>query len=230
LKKLFIGGCSYSHWSDGKCFEQSYPALIAKNYPDWHVYDASYGGSANDGIFWRFQHLEEKFGPPDKVIVQWTTNGRHQWIESDSNITFKNSKNISNYTFTPEFDSDKFITISASVLKNLPNSLKKFYVPYLESHHHNTYIIQKEIALVNALYGKENVLMFDWHKHWSPGSNSKMPDNWIGSVANAFKRKKKFEKLGIDNAPHYDAVGHLEVYKWLRPHLANLLHPNPHIE
>ena len=223
MKKLFIAGCSYSHWYDGKCFEQTYPALIAKEYPDWHVYDASYGGSAIDGVWWRFQHLEEIYGAPDKIIVQWTNLGRHQVIHSDSNILFKNSKNISNYTFTPEPETDKFKTIRQANIRHYPNVIKKFYVPYFESYHHRVYLTQKEISLINALYGKDNVLMFDWHKYYSAAMFCQMPDNWIGSVANAFKHKKKFEKLGVDTSPHYGAEGHLEVYKWLKPYLSTLL-------
>ena len=72
MKRLFVIGCSYTSWREGKCYGSSYPALIAQQYPDWQVYDASEPGSSNDSAFFRLQHLERTYGKPDKIIIQWT--------------------------------------------------------------------------------------------------------------------------------------------------------------
>jgi len=104
--------------------------------------------------------------------------------------------------------------------------LTAFYSWYLDSHQHR-WNTQKEIDLVNAVYGKDNVLMFDWYnRHHHPGSNDEtsitVPSNWIGSVATAFG-DKKFMQLGVDDSPHYGAEGQLEVYKWLELYVNKLL-------
>ena len=245
MKKLFIVGCSYTHWSDGDCFGESYPALIAKEYPNWHVYDAGEPGGANDSVYLRLQYLTEQYGTPDKVIVQWTHLGRTNVFLQELTHMPRVTEYITegNYTFHTEQEhpSSSFAITPSTVdpvnrsgfhklqLKKLSRSsklrmqtLEQFYAWFLDSQtlYWNT---QKEIDLVNAVYGKDNVLMYDWQYRHSPGTHLTMPDNWIGSLAYAFRKKNKFMSLGIDDAPHYAAEGHLEVYKWLEPHLNKLL-------
>jgi hypothetical protein len=244
MKKIFIVGCSYTNWNDGDCFGESYPALIAKEYPNWHVYDASEPGGSNDSVYLRLRYLEKLYGAPDKIIVQWTHLPRttvvtDEFIPRDfkhntvENYTYceqsVNYKNFPSVTITRQMLFKKTIKRRRRQQQILINdtglSLKHlsiFYAWFLNSQtlFWNT---QKEIDLVNAVYGKDNVLMYDWHNQYSPGSMLTISDNWIGSLAYAFRKKNKFMSLGIDDAPHYAAEGHLEVYKWLMPHLNKLL-------
>ena len=75
--KIFAVGCSFSSFHSGKCgLGNSWIHQIAKNYPDAEVYDASLGGAGNDSIQLRFRFLEQKYGKPDKVIVQLTNPAR----------------------------------------------------------------------------------------------------------------------------------------------------------
>ena len=245
MKKIFIVGCSYTNWNDGDCLGESYPALIAKEYPNWHVYDASEPGGSNDSVYLRLRYLEKLYGAPDKVIVQWTHLGRTNINIFDQPTPREHTAStLNNYTYFAEngddVDKDGSIVVNPSLLslstkwnKKQSNRLRKitglgsevttlFYSWFLNSQtlYWNT---QKEIDLVNAVYGKDNVLMYDWQYRHSPGTHLTMPDNWIGSLAYAFRKKNKFMSLGIDDAPHYAAEGHLEVYKWLEPHLNKLL-------
>lgn len=245
MKKIFIVGCSYTNWNDGDCFGESYPALIAKEYPNWHVYDKSEPGGSNDSVYLRLRYLEKLYGAPDKVIVQWTHLGRTNINIFDQPTPREHTAStLNNYTYFAEngddVDKDGSIVVNPSLLslstkwnKKQSNRLRKitglgsevttlFYSWFLNSQtlYWNT---QKEIDLVNAVYGKDNVLMYDWQYRHSPGTHLTMPDNWIGSLAYAFRKKNKFMSLGIDDAPHYAAEGHLEVYKWLEPHLNKLL-------
>jgi hypothetical protein len=243
MKKLFIVGCSYTNWNDGDCFGKSYPALIAKEYPDWHIYDASECGGTNDSAYLRLRHFEKLYGAPNKVIIQWTHLGRTNIVTTNEFVPrdFKHST-IENYTYCLQsnivFPS---VTITASTFfKKTPRRMQRqqqllindaglslkqlsnFYSWFLNSQPllWNT---QKEIDLVNAVYGTDNVLMYDWQNRNSPSACLSMPGNWIGSVADAFAKDNKFMKLGIDDSPHYGSEGQLEVFKWLMPHLNKLL-------
>ena len=69
---LAIIGCSYSNYYDGDCFGNTYPKLIADNYSNINVYDASLGGASNDSCYLRLQNIEKNFGSIDKIIVQLT--------------------------------------------------------------------------------------------------------------------------------------------------------------
>tara|TARA_R110000796_G_scaffold48135_4_gene115606 strand:- start:510 stop:1256 length:747 start_codon:yes stop_codon:yes gene_type:complete len=247
MKKLFIAGCSYSHWSDGYCFNESYPALIAKHFPEWHVYDLSEPGGANDSVYLRLRQCEDNVGTPDKVIVQWTHLGRANIVLTDSHtprFIYSDFKTIDNYTyFDDHFETNESICVKASLLTTdhdkhrrlemfaqssaLPvEYLTAFYSWYLDSHQQR-WNTQKEIDLVNAVYGQDNVLMFDWYnRHHHPGSNDEtsitVPSNWVGSVATEFG-DTKFMQLGVDDAPHYGHEGQLEVYKWLEQYFNKLL-------
>jgi hypothetical protein len=242
MKKLFIVGCSYTNFRDGECFGKSYPALIAKDYPHWHIYDASEPGGSNDSVYLRLRYLEKLYGAPDKVIVQWTHLTRTTVVTDEFIPRDFKHNTVENYTYCEQSDI-KFpsvsITRSTFFLKTtnqirrqqqilindtglLLKHLSIFYAWFLNSQtlFWNT---QKEIDLVNAVYGKDNVLMYDWHNRYHPGTHLTMPDNWIGSVADAFAKDNKFMRLGVDDSPHYAAEGQLEVYKWLMPHLNKLL-------
>ena len=56
---LAIIGCSYSNYYDGDCFGNTYPKLIADNYSNINVYDASLGGASNDSCYLRLQNIEK---------------------------------------------------------------------------------------------------------------------------------------------------------------------------
>ncbi len=70
---LGVVGCSYSHWSFDNCLGESYPGLIAKNYPDYNVVDLSIISAGNDSAFFRLHTFEKqnniKF---TKIIFQLT--------------------------------------------------------------------------------------------------------------------------------------------------------------
>lgn len=242
MKKLFIVGCSYTNFRDGECFGKSYPALIAKDYPHWHIYDASEPGGSNDSVYLRLRYLEKLYGAPDKVIVQWTHLTRTTVVTDEFIPRDFKHNTVENYTYCKKSDI-KFPSVSitrstfflkttnqirrqqqilTTTTKLTLGMLSNFYSWFLNSQSlfWNT---QKEIDLVNAVYGKDNVLMYDWQNRNSPGTYLSMSSNWIGSVADAFAKDNKFMRLGVDDAPHYAAEGQLEVYKWLMPHLNKLL-------
>ena len=107
MKKLFIVGCSYTHWSDGDCFGESYPALIAKEYPNWHVYDASEPGGSNDSVYLRLRYLEKLYGAPDKIIVQWTHLPRTTVVTDEFIPRDFKHNTVENYTYCEQSVNDK---------------------------------------------------------------------------------------------------------------------------
>jgi len=283
MKNLVILGCSYTHWWDGKCFNKSYPALIARDYPEYHVWDMSEPGGSNDTIYLRLRFLERHYNVvPDKIIIQWTTlsrtninlnwkngfnpkikdyrtskdwkAGTGQVIEREDldiepwNITQITEELLDqsppNYSWHPEtewpIDS---ITVNPGLIRLDTNKyhkklikklyqhskvglhqLRNFYSWYLGSTT-NLWAVQKEIDLVTAKYGVDNIMSFDWRNHWSPSFHPsiEMASHNVGCVAHAFRKKNKFMELGVDDAPHYGEEGHAEVYKWLTPHIRKLL-------
>ncbi len=246
MKNLLILGCSYSHWWDGKCFGKSYPALIAQNYPNYHVYDMSEPGGSNDTLYLRLKFLKEEFGViPDKILIQFThlsrTNLNLRYPVKPARVSYET---LNNYTYHLENDwPDHSLTITPSLIRPDTNSyhmkllrrlnkitlvninlLRMFYTWYVYSET-NFWNIQKEIDLVNYAYGTQNILSFDWVGHYSPGVHShiSIPNKHLGSISYAFRKKDKFMSLGVDDAPHYGEEGQAEVYKWLSPHLEEFL-------
>ena len=65
---LGIVGCSYSHWFYGDCELKSYPALIAKKFPQYNVIDLSIISGSNESAFFRLHNFEQKY---DQNIVEY---------------------------------------------------------------------------------------------------------------------------------------------------------------
>ena len=62
MNNLAIIGCSYTHWYDSNALLQTYPYLIAKNFPNYKVYDLSIPGGGNSSAFLRCKFVEDYYG------------------------------------------------------------------------------------------------------------------------------------------------------------------------
>ena len=227
--KIAVLGCSYSNWWDAEIFNESVPALIAKNNLDITVYDASIGGGGNNSLYLRVKNIEKNFGSLDKVIVQLTTPHRSSVILSKKAINNLGIwKEQCNYHYidgtTPHWimltqgklKSDDFrkqwetlFPLNSSL--DYINSYNKTFDPYFQT--------QQQIDLLNYKYGKENVLFYSWLKE-----NKKLielPSNYIGSVQEHFGIK--MNKFKIDDEYHFNNHGHSAVYRWLKPSINKLL-------
>jgi len=72
-KNLAIIGCSYTNHRDSNSLFNTYPALIAKHFPDYFVIDLSVPGSSNCTAYLRLKWYEERYNTKiDKVIFQIT--------------------------------------------------------------------------------------------------------------------------------------------------------------
>lgn len=249
-KSIAILGCSYTHWHDGNCELESYPALIAKKYKNYNVVDLSIPGGSNDSAYLRLQSFQKMHNMKfDKVIFQITHYGRflhmphYDWWNIDIINQYYQHEN---YIYSDgKWKHPKWDNVTASYfaprqkdwykqrLRSLANyfgisirDYQKWLYQYLESDT-LALVLEKEIYLLNGTYGKENVLMFSWHAGIDsndPISKDKcnFPENYIGSISDMLGYKL-FRKLGVDDAPHYDNKGMMLVFKQLKPSLDKLL-------
>lgn len=245
---LAVVGCSYSHWADGDCMFKSYPAYIAENYPNWNVVDLSSPGSSNDSAYLRLFNFEHNYKIKfDKVIFQVTHFNRllyfnryNHHAQSLWTHIFKN-----NYFYTEgsgEFYENSYITMCStiglsgewnkyrrSLMAKWIGLKEKWIVKFLEGEFLSNKAIwhcQKEIDLINSVYGLNNVLVYSWHQGIDNSKDLKskifFPKNWKKSMEERLTTDK-FWKLSIDDAGHFDDIGHLEAYKALEPDIKNLI-------
>jgi len=239
-------GCSYSNWYDGDCFGESYPALFAKNNPDVNVWDLSIPGSSNDSLYFRLLYAEKHFNIKiDKVVVQLTHFQRTlQWYDWNYDWTvklFRHGASFDNYVALGEYNPEYFDTITSTIcLKDgsdwqnlIAKKLEKITrVPkvylrmwYLDQFESNKYIFaaQKELDLINGVYGLDNVIPFSWHCNFNSKSKKEhdiiLPSNWVGSVDQALGRAFWKKPYAVDNSPHFGAAGQKAVYDWISPNI-----------
>lgn len=227
---LAIIGCSYSNYYDGDCFGNTYPKLIADNYSNINVYDASLGGASNDSCYLRLQNIEKNFGSIDKIIVQLTLPYRTSIALTKKAIKgympWHHQKNY--YYGTDKIKGLMFLTQGRFKDSRFLFKWKKNfkYHPYFASHYFQAWQTtydpywqtQKEIDLINCKYGKENVLFFSWLAEDKKMIN--LPENYIGSVQEYFGTD--MEKYKIDKQYHFNKDGHKAVHEWLKPNIKEL--------
>lgn len=247
MKYLAIVGCSYSHWSDGNCCHQSYPFLIAEQFLDYEIVDLSIPGSSNNSAYLRIKAWQDfhkiKF---DKIIFQITHTVRDFVLLKD-NINFKidnlftDIQKYKNCSYTSGHYNNNIIqNITLGTFeknKNLFGNLEKFYNlenKIIKKIYHakfasalNMWDLEQQIDLLNGIYGKNNVLLFSWHKnfditHYNINDKIDLPKNFIGSLEN-YLGTKLFFQLGIDNSPHYSNLGHKKVFNFLQDSLEKFL-------
>ena len=271
--KPYIGiiGCSYTHWSDPKstweqirhrvyseedsnssdCLGESYPAIIAKQFPNYNVVDLSIVSSGNDSVFFRLHNFETQYNIKFSKIIWQLTHFNRELVFFDYNINeniFSNIQQYKNYYFTSgRFNKHINFTIMSRQHGGLHDhmdelnkyfqinkiDLYKYYVNKFGSNQ-NVWILQKEIDHVNSHYGKNNVLIFAWHKKIDRGYigtnftrltddvEIDMPSNYIGSIEHMLGTDTFFE-LGIDHAPHFGPNGHSKVFDFLQPDVVKLM-------
>jgi len=227
---LAIIGCSYSNFWDGDIFGKTYPKLIADDYPDINIYDASLGGAGNDSCYLRLQNIEKNFGSIDKIIVQLTLPYRSTVVLNKKAIkSFMQWEHENNYYYSGQSSRREikgciFIT-PGSIREHsfLINWKKYFKARYHAIDYFHAWVnsydvfwqIQKEIDLINSKYGEENVLFFSWLKE--DRKSVSLPKNYVGSVQEKFGTD--MEKYSIDKVLHFNEEGHKAIYKWLNPYI-----------
>lgn len=255
-KNLAIVGCSYTHYYDGNCLFESYPALVAKQYKDYNVIDLSVPGGTNDSVYYRIRSFEKEYNIKfDKVIFQITHYNRFLYMPKydwKKHNIYREVMQKENYIYTDgEYDDQDWINVTVGFLEqdNSQYYNKQYYdetlkrIQSLTKVHRKSWqsyvmhymesdvlvlILQKEIDLVNAVYGEENVLFFSWHAaiDTTKDNNSvimlELPKNYVGSVEKMLG-ENLFYKAGVDDAPHYDNKGMMLVFKKLKPSLDRLL-------
>lgn len=248
---IAVVGCSYSHWDDTECFLESYPALIAKNYPDYNVVDLSSPGSSNDSAYIRLFHFEKTTGYKiKKVLFQLTHFGRElvffDWNIKSFDLWHEGYYVQNNYLYTKGDFCDNLCIVTATIgskhrwSRRMRSELAKFFglkEGILTSYYlqkfttdQNVWKLQREIDLINGHYGINNVLVYSWHRNLDTTSITTpkdlkipvLPHNYIGSVEE-WIGNKRFWKLKEDDAPHYGARGHQVVFKQLEPRIDTLL-------
>lgn len=245
-KYMAFLGCSYSNWDDGNCFYYSYPALVSKEFNNYNIVDMSIPGSSNDTLFLRLKYYEDnnkiKF---DKIIVQITHLPR-TFIMFKENIDFNldnillDFSNKDNYYYTDTgwniniMDSIGISSLSKGNSKNRVTRLEKFFGEPRElldgvfsrdfSSWKYTWNLIEQIELLNFKYGRENVLFFSWHTPDNALYTTYLCKltNYLGSIQEAFGNEKFFN-LGVDKCPHYNDLGHLEIFNWLKPELSKFV-------
>jgi len=238
-EKPYIGivGCSYSNWKEGNCLGKSYPALIAKDYQNYNVIDLTYSGSSNDSAYFRLWTFEQYYNIKfSKVIFQITHIGRLleflDWKFSNFNI-FEKNEFTGNYFYCNDIKKPLgYANISIATKRKWIVELRERFVKVFGLKKDDTVIryyilklgfdemlwkLQKEINLINGVYGVNNVLLFSWKilKFNDNIKNLQLPSNYWTSVEELFGNDKFYE-LGVDALPHYGEKGHAEFYKELK--------------
>lgn len=260
---LGIVGCSYTHWLEGNCLGESYPAIIAKQFPNYNIVDLSIMGSSNESVFLRLYNFERIHKIKFSKILWQLTHFFRELIIMDYNRNeniFKDIQKVENYCCTSGYFSkhitflvagfkDSNMAIMSDYFDIKETDLYKYYVNKSASNQ-GVWLLQKEIALINSHYGRDNVLIFAWHKNIDLDSTSKnyfaykwnrslgnatgdrsntardleidLPKNYVGSMQDMLGHDQ-FWKLGVDDAPHYGSNGHNKVFEALEPNVQELL-------
>lgn len=244
LKNLAIVGCSYTNWRDGDCLLQSYPALIANNFPEYNVIDLSICGDSNATVYYKIKQAEKQLKIKfDKIIWQITHVWRMCYFNQEyleyNPFDFLKKKNYI-YTFGEyqgNFTQKQMVPLQVwmlgvtesskeswakQVMKNIKMNFgldEKSIFAIIENYH-NHWHLQETVDLLNSVYGTDNVLMFSWHNH-DELNTINFENNYIGTAQEWVG--DKFFKIGVDNAPHYNAAGHRLIYKNIYPDVNRLL-------
>ena len=243
-------GCSYTHWEDGDCKDNNYPALFAKANPEHNVYDLSIPGASNDSIYFRLYYAQKYYNVNfDKVIVQmthfartllWYNNWEYEWDQplgqdgySKNNYTSIGSrysyKNFNTITSGVVFRENKWQSKIARKIEYHTGvrfrELQKYFAHEFDGHKY-IWECQKELATINGAYGEENVKVFSWHENFDSKTTKHrdliVPNNYIGSVQKTFG-KKFYKDYAADESPHFNVAGHRAVYNWLLPHITDMI-------
>lgn len=242
LKNVAVIGCSYTNWRDGDCLLQSYPALIANDFPEYNVIDLSICGDSNATVYYKIKQAEKQLKIKfDKIICQITHVWRMCYFNQEyleyNPFDFLKKKNYI-YTFGEyqgNFTQKQMIPLQPWMLENkqkktwqkqvIKNIAMNFGIDprsifSILENHFNHWHLQETVDLINCVYGTDNVLMFSWHKDKDLNTIS-FENNYIGAVQTWLDNK--FFEIAIDNAPHYNAAGHRLIYKNMYPNVNRLL-------
>ena len=241
LKNIVIVGCSYSHYTDGKCFGASYPALIAKNNQEYNVFDLSICGDSNATAYYKIKNTEEKYKIKfDKIIWQITHLERNIYFSSKYlrynplEIIQKRNYFYTQGEYTDQYNQTDLVALQSWMTYDDKRDWIVEYMKQLKNKHGldmNTILcmcennqhhwqVQQTIDLFNARYGIENVLMFGWHGTIAR-SSFKFESNFKGCVEDWLG--KSFHRYAVDDAPHLNEAGHAQIYKHLYPDVKRLL-------
>ena len=244
LKNVAVIGCSYTNWRDGDCLLQSYPALIANDFPEYNVIDLSICGDSNSTVYYKIKQAEKQLKIKfDKIIWQITHVWRMCYFNQEyleyNPFDFLKKKNYI-YTFGEyqgNFTQKQMVPLQVwmlgstesskdsrakEVMKNIKMNFgldEKSIFTIIENYH-NHWHLQETVDLLNSVYGTDNVLMFSWHNHDELNTIS-FENNYIGTAQEWVG--DKFFKIGVDNAPHYNDAGHKLIYKKIYPDVNRLL-------
>jgi hypothetical protein len=223
-KNLVIIGCSYTHWNDSKALHETYPALIAKDFKDYDVYDLSIGGSSNTTAYLRCKGIEDKYNIKiDKVIFQITHFSRlfiytdDFWLDDYSDL-FNDYNNKDNYFYTSGEINSKF---GFHVTSNIKNKLKilndkygtKTSKKYIEKEivsWRGKWETLQQVELINSIYDTKFFSWFDYQNH----ALDEMLANksCIGHIGGLMGSSEIFKEQSIDAYGHLTADGHRTLY------------------
>ena len=226
---LGVVGCSYSHWSFDNCLGESYPGLIAKNYPDYNVVDLSIISGGNDSAFFRLHTFEKQNNIKFTKIIFQLTHFYRELIFLDYNkddILWEDPGTKENYFYTkgrwskhgnfpyvfgPNNDrpfSGRLLAIRNELTDYFGIKITDLYRYYVNKMGSNQplWICEKEIDHINSHYGIDNVLIFAWHKNIDLESTRKdyFAYKWNRDLGNADGDKSNKESdLEIDLPKNY---------------------------
>ena len=230
---LGIVGDSATHWFHGDCLGESYPALIAKHFPNYNVVDLSIVGSGNDSAFFRLHKFEKQYNIKFTKIIYQLTHFYRELIFIDYNkdeFIWNNISNKENYYYTQgkwekhanfEVQQNKMDRqfsggdgVSRSSLAEYfdvkSTELYKYYVNRMSSNL-PIWLCEKEIDHINSHYGIDNVLIFAWYSKIDLVSTSKnfFAYIWETTLGKALGDKSNKESdLEIDLPKNY--IGSIE--------------------
>lgn len=229
-KKIFIMGCSFSHHDVYVKPDETWPSLLQEDL-NCTIINGSIPGNSNLGYFYRLKEMEQKFGTPDKVVVQLT--GLHRLFFHQKNLpvceeivksddrdyyydTYVTAYKEAGTYFTPS------ITQSAKRMKRLYEQygIKKqdirTYWRYFGTDDSLEWLNLKETMLINLYF--KNTIFFSWHykPEWLQSSK-----NYIGDLKQDFISQDDWNNYSYIpyEDEHFNVSGHQAVKEIIKQYV-----------
>jgi hypothetical protein len=228
-KLIFIMGCSFSHHDVYVNADETWPSLLQEEL-NCTIINGSIPGNSNLGYFYRLKEMEQKFGTPDKVVIQLT--GPHRLFFHQKKLPVCEIVKIDNrdyyydaYTttykeagtnITPSVTSDKRRLARLHEHYGIKKQDIITYWRYFGTDDSLEWLITKEIMLINLYF--KNTIFFSWYVNFQFLNLYK---NYIGNLKQDIIPEDKWNSYShiptIDE--HFNAIGHQAVKEIIKQYV-----------
>ena len=226
-------GCSFSHHDVYVKPNETWPFLLQQDL-NCTVINGSIPGNSNLSYFYRLKEMEEKYGKPDKVIVQITGLQRLFFHTKNTQLcdiiqhknnnyyydNYKEAYREAGTCFTPTITLNPRRMFFLQKFYGLRKKDVNTYWKYFASDDSLEWLNIKELMLINMYF--DNVIVFSWNLE-IPLLLKNYTDtiNYIGDL-----KYDIFSNTDFDNYSHipikdehFNAQGHKAVKDFIKKHV-----------